>query len=80
MNGIKPVMNNHCTEQTFHTDNTVLSTARKPNQLLLALQTSEFNVSLAIINKLFQYTKPLSIYLQKKILICVKLLITLILL
>lgn len=41
-------------------------TATKANQLLLALQATEFHVSLAIINKMFKYTKPLSIYLQKK--------------
>lgn len=41
-------------------------TATKANQLLLALQASEFHISLAIINKMFKYTKPLSIYLQKQ--------------
>jgi hypothetical protein len=41
-------------------------TATKANQLLLALQVTEFYVSLAIINKMFKYTKPLSIYLQKQ--------------
>ncbi|KAL4153318.1 hypothetical protein QTP88_001151 [Uroleucon formosanum] len=29
-------------------------------------RTSEFNISLSVIIKLFQYTKPLSVYLQKK--------------
>ncbi|CAI6357447.1 unnamed protein product [Macrosiphum euphorbiae] len=41
-------------------------TATKANQLLLVLQATEFHVSVAIINKMFKYTKPLSIYLQKQ--------------
>lgn len=41
-------------------------TASKANQILIAVQNSEFNVCLAIVNQLFDYTKPLSIYLQKQ--------------
>jgi len=40
-------------------------TATKANQLLLSLQATEFHVSLSIIHTIFQFTKPLSIYLQK---------------
>lgn len=40
-------------------------TATKANQLLFALQATEFHVSLSIIHNIFQFTKPLSIYLQK---------------
>ncbi|XP_060855245.1 zinc finger MYM-type protein 1-like [Metopolophium dirhodum] len=39
-------------------------TSSKANQLLLALQASEFNVALTILNYIFQYTHSLCKYLQ----------------
>ncbi|XP_025406722.1 uncharacterized protein LOC112680748 [Sipha flava] len=39
-------------------------TSSKANQLLLALQASEFNVALTILNYVFQYTHSLCKYLQ----------------
>jgi hypothetical protein len=39
-------------------------TSSKANQLLLALQASEFNVALTILNNVFQYTNSLCKYLQ----------------
>jgi len=41
-----------------------IDTSSKANQLLLALQSSEFNVSLGILNYIFQYTQSLCKYLQ----------------
>lgn len=41
-------------------------TSSKAAHLVPAIQTSEFNVSLNIIYKIFQYTKNLCTYLQKK--------------
>lgn len=40
-------------------------TASKANRILLTICNKEFNIGLAVI-KLFQYTKQLSIYLQKQ--------------
>ncbi|XP_008178902.1 52 kDa repressor of the inhibitor of the protein kinase-like [Acyrthosiphon pisum] len=43
-----------------------IDTSSKANQLLLALQSSEFNVALSILNHIFQYTQSLCKYLQSK--------------
>ncbi|KAF0715056.1 52 kDa repressor of the inhibitor of the protein kinase-like [Aphis craccivora] len=43
-----------------------IDTSSKANQLLLALQSSEFNVALSILNHIFQYTQTLCKYLQSK--------------
>lgn len=58
-----PVLVNSLEEMITWPDKGV---ATKANQILLTLGTSEFNISLSVIIKLFQYTKPLSVYLQKK--------------
>lgn len=58
-----PVIVNSLEEMITWPDKDV---ATKANQILLTLGTSEFNISLSVIIKLFQYTKPLSVYLQKK--------------
>jgi len=60
---ILPVIVNSLEEMITWPDKDV---ATKANQILLTLGTSEFNISLSVIIKLFQYTKPLSVYLQKK--------------
>lgn len=41
-------------------------TSSKANHLLLAIQASEFNVALTILNYIFQYTYSLCKYLQTK--------------
>jgi len=43
-----------------------IDTSSKANQLLLALQSSEFNVALGILNYIFQYTQSLCKNLQNK--------------
>lgn len=43
-----------------------IESSSKAAQLLSAIQTSEFNVSLVVNYKIFQYTKNLCTYLQKK--------------
>ncbi|KAL4097961.1 hypothetical protein QTP88_022642 [Uroleucon formosanum] len=43
-----------------------IDTSSKANQLLLALQSSEFNVALSVLNHIFQYTQSLCKYLQSK--------------
>ncbi|KAF0707053.1 52 kDa repressor of the inhibitor of the protein kinase-like [Aphis craccivora] len=58
-----PVIVNSLEEMITWPDKDV---ATKANQILLTLGTSEFNISLSVIIKLFQYTKPISVYLQKK--------------
>ncbi|XP_025191890.1 52 kDa repressor of the inhibitor of the protein kinase-like [Melanaphis sacchari] len=58
-----PVIVNSLEEMITWPDKDV---ATKANQILLTLGTSEFNIGLSVIIKLFQYTKPLSVYLQKK--------------
>jgi len=52
-----------CFEEMMSSPNT--ETSSRSAQLLAAIQTSEFNVSLIVIHKIFQYTKTLCSYLQK---------------
>lgn len=53
-----------CFEEMILSSN--IESSSKAAQLLSAIQTSEFNVSLVVIYKIFQYTKNLCTYLQKK--------------